>query len=245
MPSGEADTVFPSGGLEQALRSPATEDAFEVLARLVRRFEGRVWVISKCGERVQQRTLAWLDYHNFCAETGISRDNVRFCRRRADKAVICAELGITHMIDDRLDVHQALRDLVPYLYLFGRQSEPAPAWVRHTPTWSDVEAAITADTAEGFARLVDQRILLDMVNDDARDRALYHALKAVDEVAAALQTHLIEEHAASAERPTADGVSSNSLSLLRQARERLGEGLRAIEADRIADSDQISLRGDH
>jgi hypothetical protein len=29
---------------------------------------------------------------------------------------------------------------------------------------------------------------------------------------------------------------------LRQARERLGEGLRAVEAGRIAEGDQISLR---
>jgi len=33
-----------------------------------------------------------------------------------------------------------------------------------------------------------------MVDDTARDRAIYHALKAADEVAAALQAHLIEEH---------------------------------------------------
>lgn len=81
-----------------------------------------------------------------------------------------------------------------------------------------------------------------MVEDDARDRALYHALKAVDEVAAALQTHLVEEHQATAQRPVPGSSSGNSLTLLRQARERLGKGLRAIEADRIADSDQVSLR---
>jgi hypothetical protein len=51
------------------------------------------------------------------------------------------------MIDDRLDVHRALRGLVPYLYLFGRHAAPALAWVRHTPTWTDVEEAITADIA--------------------------------------------------------------------------------------------------
>jgi hypothetical protein len=83
-----------------------------------------------------------------------------------------------------------------------------------------------------------------MVEDNPRDRALYHALKAVDEVAAALQTHLIEEHAANPERPATGGPSDNSLTLLRQARARLGEGLRAIEADRFADSDRISLRPD-
>jgi hypothetical protein len=82
----------------------------------------------------------------------------------------------------------------------------------------------------------------DMVDDTARDRAIYHALKAVDEVAAALQTHLIEEHGADPERAAAQNSSSNSLKLLRQARERLGEGLRAVKADGIAESDAISLR---
>jgi hypothetical protein len=81
-----------------------------------------------------------------------------------------------------------------------------------------------------------------MVDDTARDRAIYHALKAADEVAAALQTHLIEEHGADPERAAARSHSTNALKLLRQARERLGQGLRAIEADNIAESDAISLR---
>jgi hypothetical protein len=81
-----------------------------------------------------------------------------------------------------------------------------------------------------------------MVEDTARDRAIYHALKAVDEVAAALQTHLIEQHGADPERNAPHSTATNSLTLLRQARERLGEGLRAVDADSIADSDPISLR---
>jgi hypothetical protein len=87
-----------------------------------------------------------------------------------------------------------------------------------------------------------QRDTGHMVDDIARERAIYQALKAVDEVAAALQAHLIEEHAADPERAAAHGPASDSLMLLRQARERLGEGLRAIEADNINESDDISLR---
>jgi len=45
---------------------------------------------------------------------------------------------------DRLEVHQALRDLVPNLYLFGVQEGPVPDWVEHTPTWPDVEIAVGA-----------------------------------------------------------------------------------------------------
>ncbi len=81
-----------------------------------------------------------------------------------------------------------------------------------------------------------------MVDDAARELAIYHALKAVDEVAAAIQAHLIEEHGADPERAAAMSPATNSLKLLRQARERIGEGLRAVEADTIAEADEISLR---
>lgn len=144
---GEADTVFLSGGVEQAMSTPPSADAFEVLARIVPLFEG-VWVISKCGPRVEQRTRQWLAHHDFFRRTGIPGENVRFCRARADKAIHCAELGITHMIDDRIEVHEALRGLVPQLFWFGAQSAPAPEWVRAVPTWLDVQSAIAGSGEE-------------------------------------------------------------------------------------------------
>ncbi len=82
-----------------------------------------------------------------------------------------------------------------------------------------------------------------MVDDIARERAIYQPLKAAGEVAAARQAHLIEEHQADLERAAAQSTFTNSLTLLRQARERLGHGLRAVEAGTIAESDEISLRG--
>ena len=50
---------------------------------------------------------------------------------------------------------------------------------------------------------------------------------------------LVEEHGADPERAAPPSSSTNLLKLLRQARERLGRGLRAVEADTIAESDQI------
>ncbi|MCU1686197.1 MAG: hypothetical protein JWQ81_6936 [Amycolatopsis sp.] len=143
---GKGDTVFLSGGYDQAMATPASAGCFDALARLTAQFEGRVWVVSKCGERIQQRTEQWLDHHDFWARTGIDSDQLRFCRRRPDKAVHCAELGITHFVDDRADVLGHLRDLVPHLYLFGHQGTPPPPWVRHTLDWADVEREIGLDT---------------------------------------------------------------------------------------------------
>ena len=104
-------------------------------------------------------------------------------------------------------------------------AHPSGQWVE----WLDSESSGGGDTEL-------------MVDDNARDRAIYHALKAADEVAAALQTHLIEEHGADPDRAAAQNSFTNSFKLLRQARERLGEGLRAVGADDIAGSDGISLR---
>jgi hypothetical protein len=81
-----------------------------------------------------------------------------------------------------------------------------------------------------------------MVGDSEREQAIYQALKAADEVAAAVQAHLLEEHGADPDRSAAQSPATNSLRLLRQARERLGEGLRAVEASAIGESDHISLR---
>ena len=143
---GDADTVFLDGSFEEALASPATEGVYDVLPGLVEAFAGRAWIISKCGDRVRKRTLAWLDHHDFYERTGLPRGNVRFCRKRAEKAGLCAELGITHMIDDRLDVHQAIREIVPHRYLFGPHE--GPEWVRHVPDWPSAEVIRTDIPAE-------------------------------------------------------------------------------------------------
>ncbi|GIF17964.1 hypothetical protein Ate02nite_06940 [Paractinoplanes tereljensis] len=145
---GGGDTQFFSGDPAKMLATPAVPGAFEALARLVPRFE-QVWLVSKCGERVQRHTRQWLDHHDFFGRTGIPRDNVRFCRARPDKAIHCAELGITHFVDDKLDVHAALRGIVEHRYLFGPQRTPPPAWVRHTLTWGEAEELLRRETTPG------------------------------------------------------------------------------------------------
>jgi hypothetical protein len=144
-PGGD-DTAFLTGGHAEAMRTPEMPGATRVLADLVDRFDGNVWIVSKCGERIQRRTLQWLDHHDLYGRTGIPRANVRFCLRRAEKALHCRELGITHFIDDRVDVLGHLRGLVPHLYLFGAQAHPVPGWVTHVPTWAAVSREMTGTT---------------------------------------------------------------------------------------------------
>lgn len=147
---GRGDTSFLNGDEAMAMQTPQNEGAFEAIARLTEAFEGRVWVVSKCGPRIAARSRRWLAHHDFHRRTGVGADRLRFCRKRHEKRGHCEELGVTHFVDDRLDVHGHLRGLVPNLYLFGPQkpNRATPHWVVPTLTWSAAEAAITQTLKE-------------------------------------------------------------------------------------------------
>lgn len=133
---GQPDTSFLGADDEAALEIPAAPDMFDVVPELVQRFGGRVWLVSKAGRRIEDLTRRWLERHRFFERTGMDPGHLRFCRRREDKRVHADDLGLTHFIDDRLDVLSHLRGGVPHLALFGVQTDPIPDWVIHVPAWS-------------------------------------------------------------------------------------------------------------
>lgn|SRR5262245_17820840 len=136
------DTAFFQGDESTMLATPEMGNAVAVIARLVTRFTGQVWLISKCGPRVQARTERWLAWHEFYRRTGLPPDHVRFCRDRADKRIHCLELGLTHFIDDHPEVHAAIRDVVQYQYFFGPQRAPVPPYGEHAANWIELEHLI-------------------------------------------------------------------------------------------------------
>jgi hypothetical protein len=116
-----ADTSFHS---DDYLSTPAVPGALEALSQLVReRFGEKVFLVSKCGPRVQEKTLRWLERRCFHQVTGIDPRNVRFCRQRSEKAGICEELGITHFVDDRLEILGSLGSAVRIRYLFQARAD--------------------------------------------------------------------------------------------------------------------------
>lgn len=137
---GVEDTSFIGRTAQEALLSPPAPGAFAAVAQLMRRFDGRVWLVSKCGPSVQRKTLLWLDHWRFHEETALPRPHVRFCRERPEKAEHARQLGLTHFIDDRLDVLEAMRGLVPHLLAFGEEVGPAPAWAENVRDWGAVSA---------------------------------------------------------------------------------------------------------
>ncbi len=143
----KADTSFLRGSIERAMATPPSPGAIEAVAELVKLLEGNVWLISKAGKNVQQKTRQWLRHQRFYESTGLARSNVRFCLQRHEKAQHCRQLKITHFVDDRLDVLGFVRPCVPYLYLFGEQAPDCeiPAWLKHVIDWNEALAVLTED----------------------------------------------------------------------------------------------------
>ncbi|HEX9033095.1 MAG TPA: hypothetical protein VF834_14740 [Streptosporangiaceae bacterium] len=140
---GGGDTAFFQGDEAALIATPEMDGAVVVIARLVEVFADQVWLVSKCGPRVQARTLRWLDGHDFYRRTRLARENVRFCLTRQDKRGHCEELALTHFVDDRPEVHAAIRGTVEHQYFFGPQREPVPGYGIHAPTWAQVETLIS------------------------------------------------------------------------------------------------------
>lgn len=120
------DTSFIGGSIDDALATPPYPGMFDAVIELARRFDHRVWLVSKCHRRVQEKSRLWLDHHRFFERTGIPAENLRFCLERPQKALHCAELGISHFIDDRSDVLHHLAGIVPHRFLFGPQRPGMP-----------------------------------------------------------------------------------------------------------------------
>lgn len=104
------------------LRTSAVPGVFEGIRRLVDVVgTDNVFIVSKATDPTAERSREWLLHHDFYKRTGMKAENVFFCHERKDKAPICARLGITHFIDDKLEV---LSYLETVLYKIGFEVRP-------------------------------------------------------------------------------------------------------------------------
>lgn len=128
------DTAFKGN---RYLETTSVPNAFEIIAELVQqRFKENVFLVSKAGEKTQKKTKEWLLYQGFYKATGIKPEQVFFCRERIDKAPICRDLGITHFIDDKLEVLGYLTT-VPNKFLFNPREREVQRNIQHLDevTW--------------------------------------------------------------------------------------------------------------
>jgi hypothetical protein len=85
-----------------------------------------------------------LAHHDVFGTTGIDPFHIRFCRKRPEKADRCAELEVTHFVDDRTDVIEHLLGVVEHRFLFGGRSVEVPESAEWVRDWAEAEARIRA-----------------------------------------------------------------------------------------------------
>jgi hypothetical protein len=123
---------------------PPSEGVFEALKTLNDFFNGEVYLLSKCTPWAEEQILKWLASHDFYAKTGIKENNVYFVRQRHEKDGVCRKLGITHFIDDRLEVLSHMIESTPNLILFQPDPEEVKKFEQFLPkvsvanSWNDV-----------------------------------------------------------------------------------------------------------
>jgi hypothetical protein len=136
----ESDTSFAS---DAYLETPEVPGAIDAIGLLVdRRFGRRVFLVSKARPRARARTMRWLKHRMFFERTGVKSKQIVFCNERSEKEAICSRLGITHFIDDRVDVLAHLKS-VRYLYLFETPSKRdripgLPSSTERVTGWNEV-----------------------------------------------------------------------------------------------------------
>lgn len=123
---------------------PPSDGVFDSLKTLNEYFNGEVYLVSKCTEWAQEQILLWLAAHNFYKKTGIKESNVYFVRQRHEKDGVCRKLGITHFIDDRLEVLSHMVESTSNLILFQPDEDEVKEFEKFLPNvkvandWNEV-----------------------------------------------------------------------------------------------------------
>jgi hypothetical protein len=132
------------------LETTAVPQAIESIKLLVERMSAQnVFIVSKCGQKVQNKTRHWLSHHDVFGKTGLLPENIHFCLERPQKAPICERLGITHFVDDRYDVLCHMKT-VPNRFMFCPNAQDIkrlaqePMDILVVQSWPEVCAKIFA-----------------------------------------------------------------------------------------------------
>jgi hypothetical protein len=117
-----------------------------------------IYIVSKANPVTRVIFLIRLRAIGFWNYTGIPRENLFFVRRPEDKAGVCKRLGVTHFIDDRLEVLFYLKN-VPHRYaLAPRRPHELTRYpgtreeVTVVRSWSELVPKIISQTAPAVLR---------------------------------------------------------------------------------------------
>ena len=88
------------------------QNSFLIIQNMIQTIgQENVFIISKCGEKIQKKSIEWLEHKRFFEITKFNPKNIYFCLERYQKAEIAQTLHLTHFIDDRYSVLKYMIDL--------------------------------------------------------------------------------------------------------------------------------------
>jgi hypothetical protein len=141
------DKFDKSKSVEEYLTTVPLKHATTVIKNIIDLYgPENTFIISKCPMYAEDEIIKWLDNQNFFTEIGFIRSNVYFCRERTDKAPVAKQLRLTHFIDDRVDVLNAMKDVVSNRILFtggGNHEESDDKTITELDNWDSVQDYIT------------------------------------------------------------------------------------------------------
>jgi hypothetical protein len=121
---------------------PPVPGMIEAIATLGQgRFKGNMFVLYNASNVADSKILAWLEFHDFYARTGILPEHVRRSNRGRDKLEMCRNFKAEYFVDDRLEVLGHLVYKVTNLYLFRPQAEEMSKYRETRPHVQQVNSA--------------------------------------------------------------------------------------------------------
>lgn len=111
---GGDDTFFDDS--KECIDTPELEGALESIRRLYITGEHELHLISKCGTKIEKKTLVWLRYNH--VENAIPLHRTHFVRKRHLKVYMAMALELDIFIDDRQDIFDSMVGYVKHPILF-------------------------------------------------------------------------------------------------------------------------------
>ena len=113
-------------------------------------FFTKIFVVSRCFYSLRTDLLHWLEEHCFWERSGLTPDDIHFCCLTYQKKEISQKLGLTHFLDDRLNVLGSLKGVVRERFFFHQiYMLNLPDGIRQVFSWADFLRLLRAETALG------------------------------------------------------------------------------------------------
>eukprot|EP00658_Telonema_sp_P-2_P081151 TRINITY_DN8243_c0_g1_i3.p1 TRINITY_DN8243_c0_g1~~TRINITY_DN8243_c0_g1_i3.p1 ORF type:complete len:288 (+),score=77.64 TRINITY_DN8243_c0_g1_i3:109-972(+) len=114
-------SFYNSENPDEYRRAPLAEDAAKAMRKLCELFDD-VYLVCNVSrfartEGVRDRVMSWLEAIDFYSRTGQKPENVHFCETIDDKAALCQDLYLTHMVDTNVRALEMCAGIVMQRFL--------------------------------------------------------------------------------------------------------------------------------